>query len=295
VFRTELLQRNTQKGIGMKLLVTGATGTVGGSVARALAATDHEVLALVRDPSKYAAPEGVEVVKGDLTNADDVRNALRAVDRAFLNMADDNGAVFAAVAGELGLRHVVLLSSFTAVTQIPLGEQNIITARHRAGEAALEAAGVEATFLRAAGFDYNFLMWTGAIADGVVRAPWLDVKLPVVDPDDIAAAAVAVLLDESPVGGAYSITGPEALSVTDQTAIAAQVLGRELRAEQIDLDVAKNAAFPEGTPGFVVDSVFGTFGPDASVLPVSNDVQAITGYPAHTFAQWVDRNREAFA
>lgn len=279
----------------MRLLVTGATGTVGGSVARALAATDHEVVALVRDPAKYDGPEGVEVVQGDLTNADSVRRALQGADRAFLNMAEDNGATFAQVAGQVGLGHVVLLSSFTVVTQIPLGDDNIVTARHRAGEAALTAAGVPSTFLRAAGFDYNFLMWTSALGEGVVRAPWLDVHLPVVDPDDIAASAAAVLLAESPAGGAYSITGPAALSVTDQTAIAAEVLGRDLRVESLDLDVAKAAAFPEGTPDLVVDSVFGTFGPEAATLPVSRDVEALTGHRAHTFAQWVDRNRAAFS
>lgn len=279
----------------MRLLVTGATGTVGGSVARDLAGTDHDVVALVRDPAKYHAPAGVEVIQGDLTNADDVRRALQGADRAFLNMADDNGATFAEVAGQVGLGHVVLLSSFTAVTPIALGDDNIVTARHRAGEAALTAAGVPSTFLRPAGFDYNFLMWTSALGEGLVRAPWLDVKLPVVDPDDIAAAAAAVLVSESPAGGAYSITGPAALSVTDQTAIAGEVLGRDLRVEALDLAVAKAAAFPEGTPDVVVDSVFGTFGPEAAVLPVSGDVEALTGRPAHTFAQWVERNRAAFA
>ncbi|WOF23921.1 NAD(P)H-binding protein [Microbacterium betulae] len=279
----------------MRLLVTGATGTVGGSVARALAGADHQVVALVRDPAKYDAPAGVEVIQGDLTSANDVRHALQGVDRAFLNMADDNGATFAEVAGSVGLGHVVLLSSFTAITQLPLGDDNIVTARHRAGEAALTAAGVPSTFLRASGFDDNFLMWTSGIGEGVVRAPWLDVRLPVVDPDDIAASAAAVLRTEIPTGGAYSITGPAALSVTDQAAIAGEVLDRNLRVEQLALQVAKAAAFPEGTPDFVIDSVFGTFGPEAAVLPVSNDVEALTGRPAHTFAQWIERNRTALA
>lgn len=130
----------------MKLLVTGATGTVGGTIAQDLAATEHEVVALVRDPAKYDPPAGVAIVKGDLTNLDDVRRALAGVDRAFLNMADDNGVPFAEVAGQVRLGHVVLLSSFTAVTQLPLGDDNIVTARHRAGEAALTAAGVSSMF-----------------------------------------------------------------------------------------------------------------------------------------------------
>ena len=279
----------------MKILVTGATGTVGGNVARRLADTERQTVALVRDPSNYDAPEGVEVVQGDLTDADDVRRALAGVDRAFLNMADDDGATFAQVAGEVGVGHVVLLSSFTVVTELPLGDANIVTARHRAGERALTAAGVPSTFLRAAGFDYNFLMWATGSAQGVVRAPWLDVKLPVVDPDDIAACAVAVLVAEHPAGGAYSITGPEPLSVADQSAIVSDVLGRDLVVERLDLEVAKSRAFPEGTPDFVVDSVFGTFGPDAASLPVSGDVQVLTGRSPHTFTQWAREHADAFA
>ena len=98
----------------------------------------------------------------------------------------------------------------------------------------------------------------------MVRAPWLDVKLPVVDPDDIAAAAVAVLSEAEPAGGAYSITGPAALSVMDQTRIASEVLDRELRAESLDLETAKATAF-QGAPPVFIESVFGTFGPEAAV------------------------------
>lgn len=137
----------------MKILVTGATGTVGGHVARQLSGGDHQVVALVRDSTKADLPAVVELVQGDLTDAADVRAALQDVDRAFLNMADDNGAVFAAVAAEAGTGHVVLLSSFAAVTTLPSGTGNIISARHHSGEQALTDAGVPATFLRATGFD----------------------------------------------------------------------------------------------------------------------------------------------
>ena len=75
---------------------------------RALLGAGRDVRVLVRNAGRFTHPQGVEVVEGDLTNADDVRRALRSVDRAFLNMADDNGAVFARVAGELRLDHVVL-------------------------------------------------------------------------------------------------------------------------------------------------------------------------------------------
>lgn len=278
----------------MKILVTGATGTVGGHVARQLAGRGDHVVALVRDRAKADLPDDVEVLQGDLTDASDVGTALQGVDRVFLNMADDNGAVFAEVAGNVGVGHVVLLSSFTAVTALPSGDANIIAARHRAGEQALTDAGVPSTFLRAAGFDYNIAMWAAGAVDGVVRAPNVDVKLPIVDPADVAASAVAVLAAVAPQPGAFSITGPVAVSVREQVAILGDVLGRDLKVEEISEAEAAKAAFPQGTTEVVTTSVLQTMGAWAAVLPPSGDVQALTGRPPRDFRAWALDNAEAF-
>ena len=267
----------------MKILVTGATGTVGGHVARLLAdatRTDLSVRALVRDPAKAAdhpGLAGVELVAGDLTNPDDVRRALAGVDRVFLNMADDNGVTFAAVAGEVAVKHVVLLSSFSVVYDMPSGENNIVAARHRGGEQALTAAGVPATFLRAAGFDYNIGMWLAAATDGVVRTPFADVPLPIVHPADIAAAAVAVLTADSPKAGAYLVTGPEKVTIRQQVQILNDLLGRSMTVESNSWEDAKAANFPAGTPDFVATSLLEILSPAASVVEPSDDVRTLTG------------------
>nr|WP_221379009.1 NAD(P)H-binding protein [Actinoplanes polyasparticus] len=279
----------------MKILVTGATGTVGGHVARRLSGRGHDLVALVRDPARADLPADVTLVQGDLTDPDAVRRALDGVDRVFLNMADDNGAVFAKAAADAGPGHVVLLSSFTAVIDLPSGAGNIITARHRAGEQALTDAGVPATFLRAAGFDYNILMWAAGAADGVVRAPNVDVKLPVVDPADIAAAAVAVLTAADPRPGAYSITGPHSLSVRDQVAVINETLGRAYTVQEISEADAAAAAFRPGTPDFVTTSVLETMGSGAAVLTPADGVKTLTGNPPRPFSAWVADNAQAFA
>jgi (4-alkanoyl-5-oxo-2,5-dihydrofuran-3-yl)methyl phosphate reductase len=279
----------------MKILVSGATGTVGGLVARQLSGSGHEIVALVRDTARADLPADVTLLQGDLTDPDAVRRALDGVDRAFLNMADDNGAVFAEVAAAAGVGHVVLLSSFTAVTDLPSGANNIITARHQAGEQALTAVGVPATFLRAAGFDYNILMWAAGATNGVVRAPNTDVKLPVVDPADIAAAAVAVLTATDPQVGAFSITGPDSLSVRDQVSVVNETLGRSYTVQEISPAEAAAAAFPAGTPDFVTTSVLETMGPGAAVLTPADGVQSLTGNPPRPFAAWVADHAQAFA
>ena len=52
----------------MKILVTGATGNVGGEVVRSLHKRGSEVRAMARKPESVSFPSGVEVVAGDLTD-----------------------------------------------------------------------------------------------------------------------------------------------------------------------------------------------------------------------------------
>lgn len=278
----------------MTTLVVGATGNVGREVTRLLAEQGHAVRAVTRDPSKAQLPEGVEVVAGDMMAPVEIDRVLEGVDRAFLTMPDDNGAAFAEGAGRAGLQHVVLLSSFAASIELPSGEQNIVTARHRAGEQALAAAGVPTTALRAAGFDYNILQWTTDLADGVVRAPFVGVGLPKVDPDDIAASAVAVLTDDDAKPQTYSITGPEAITMRQEVAVLGELLGRQLRLEELSAEEAAAAAFPAGTPDFVTTSVLETQGTAAAALVPSGDVAELTGRPARTFRDWATRHLAAF-
>ena len=65
-----------------RTLITGATGTVGHAIARALLAEGRAVRALVRDAerAREVVPEGVELVTGDVTDAASVRRAVAGCD-----------------------------------------------------------------------------------------------------------------------------------------------------------------------------------------------------------------------
>ena len=69
----------------MKYFVTGATGFIGGHVARQLLAAGHEVIALVHTPSKAQALEalGVKVHAGDITDKESLRTPMTGVDGVF--------------------------------------------------------------------------------------------------------------------------------------------------------------------------------------------------------------------
>ncbi|HEX8645345.1 MAG TPA: NAD-dependent epimerase/dehydratase family protein [Thermoleophilaceae bacterium] len=68
-----------------RALVTGATGKVGGAVARALVARGDEVRALVRDPERAARllPAEVELVRGDVTEPETLSAAVAGRDLVF--------------------------------------------------------------------------------------------------------------------------------------------------------------------------------------------------------------------
>ncbi len=66
-----------------RILVTGATGFIGGQLARYLSAYGHHVRALVRRDSPQLAESGVKLVRGDVTDRDSVRAAVYGVDVVF--------------------------------------------------------------------------------------------------------------------------------------------------------------------------------------------------------------------
>jgi uncharacterized protein YbjT (DUF2867 family) len=109
------------------VLVTGATGKQGGSVARKLLERGHRVRGLTRNKESYKAKEleklGVEVVEGDFGYAPTLINAMESVDAVFAmttpfekgdNFELKSGYLLEHAAISIGIRHIVFSSVASA-------------------------------------------------------------------------------------------------------------------------------------------------------------------------------------
>jgi nucleoside-diphosphate-sugar epimerase len=67
----------------MKYFITGATGFIGGQLARQLVNAGHEVVALARKPTKALEALGVKVHQGDITEKESMRAPMTGVDGVF--------------------------------------------------------------------------------------------------------------------------------------------------------------------------------------------------------------------
>lgn len=271
-------------------LVTGATGNVGGQVLRQLVAAGQQVRALTRHPERATLPDGVEAVRGDLTDPESLDAALDGVQRVFLFPVADAVDGFLAVARRQGVRRIVVLSSLAA------GMDNRIGRGHLVVERAVEAAGVEWTHLRPGAFALNAIwQWGHSIrAGGVVRAAYGDAALAPVHEADIAAVATAALLHDGHAGHRYGLTGPQSLTHREQVAVIGQAIGRDIPFVELSPQEAREqlvGGMPEEIADTLLDLWAGSVGGPATVLPT---VEQVTGRPARTFAQWAAEHADAF-
>ncbi|RDI51074.1 SDR family oxidoreductase [Nocardia mexicana] len=275
------------------IVVTGATGNVGRALVRTLADGGHEVTAVSRGMTAGDVPPGVRAVAADLARPS--ADLPATAEAAFLLIGGDlmmTGDPARVVAPFAGYGRIVLLSSQGVDTRPDSMSHGRAFA---AFERAVMDSGAEWTILRPGGLASNAYAWAPSIkAARTVAAPFGEVGLPVVDPDDIAAVAAVALTRSGHAKAIYELTGPAPTTPRQRAAALGDVLGESVAFVEQTREEAR-AQMLAFMPPAVADTTLDILGsPTPREQAVSPDIEKILGRAPGTFAGWAERNADAF-
>ena len=271
-----------------RIAVTGATGQLGGRIARRLAHAGIAQHLVVRDPTRAPELPGATVAQATYDDAAATRAALTGTPTVLMvSAAEDPNrtaqhSTFVDAAVDAGVQHLVYISFYGAAPDAVFTHAR----DHWATEQRIRSTGIGFTFLR----DNMYADFMPALVgeDGVIRGPAGDGRISPVAYDDIAEAATAVLLDPGAHHGrTYDLTGPQALTLDEVAAVLAGALDKPVRYEPETLEQAYASRAQYGAPGWLVDAWVSTYTAiDAGELAgVSSDVELLTGRPARTLTE----------
>jgi uncharacterized protein YbjT (DUF2867 family) len=286
------VQSDVQAGGGPVVAVTGATGQLGGRVARLLAGAGTPLRLVVRDPARAPDLPGADVAVAEYADGDAVRRALEGVPTVLMVSAAespdrvDAHRTFLDAAVAAGVRHLV----YTSVVSAAPDATFLLARDHWATEEHIRGSGLAFTFLRDNLYADFVPLLVGP--DGAIRGPAGDGRVAAVARDDVADAAVAVLLATGAHEGAtYTLTGPESLSLDEVAAVLSGATRRAVRYVRETVEKAFASRTSYGAPDWMVAGWVSTYTAIAAgeFDTVTTDVATLTGHPATSLVQLLAR------
>lgn len=291
-----MTRQSAAAGEADRVLVTGATGTVGTPLVRRLLDSSMAVRVATRAPeaARERFGDGPDYVAFDLARPETWGHALAGVDRLFLLFPPQSGVgpvtEFVDAAARVGVDRVAYLSI--------LGAEKVPVLPHRRLERHLAASGMTHTFLRASYFMQNLseIHRPEIVERDELYVPAGDGVLSFVDARDVAAVAATVLTEPGHGNRAYDLTGAAALDFRAVADVFTDVLDRPITyADPSRLAFARHMYRRGVSASLVAFMVL-----EYSVVRLglsgrtTDDVETLLGRPPTTMREFVRDYADAF-
>lgn len=281
------------------ILVTGATGTIGGRVVRALIDAGQPPRALLRTADRaHRLPAGAEPVVADFADAAALGAAMRGVDRVFLaspnapeQVAWELGVIDAAA--DAGVARMVKLSARGVDADSPVA----FWRWHAEIEAYLRGSRVPSVALRPGFSMANILGHADEVRDlGMLPAPALTTPVAMIHPQDVADTAAHLLLADEFHDEQLELTGPQAVTFEQVAEAISRHAGRPVGYLPCTDEQVTAALGGRGVPPFVVSQILAIF--DAlragGQATTTDAVTQVTGGSGRTLEEFLHEHAAAF-
>ena len=258
-----------------KIIISGASGQLGGLTVKALLAKGvpaKNLILVSRTPDTLAeyAKLGAVTRFGDFSKPESLPAAYAGGTRMLLiSIGGGAGprpeahkrAIDAAV--KAGVKQI----AYTSWIAISKGDTTGLAVDHLATEDLLKKSGVAYTFLRNSIYmDVLVPQAAKAVADGRVTLPATEFKLGYVTREDCAAAAAAVLSTPGHDNKAYDITGPELIGQRELAGAVTAVTGKKVDVVPADPSAPAGRSFGGPSLSFTTTAVADLTGRPAQSL-----------------------------
>lgn len=257
-----------------KILVTGATGTVGKRVIKHLDKLGASYIAGTRNPN------GDKDVYFDFGDTSSFEKATEGVDKVFVlgpPMVPGLDALLSPFIDYLKKRGIQRVVYFSAYKADNMGELDF----HTKMEQKLKHDGFDYTILRPTFFAQNFRNYEGdSITErDILFMPAGNGTAAFIDADNIAEVAALALTQDGHTNKIYELTGPEALSYHDVAALLTEVTGRTISYPNPSPEEFKEVVVNSGAPASIADYLISVYGTIAAgdVSGVTSTYKDITG------------------
>lgn len=223
-----------------KILVTGATGHLGGAVVKALLGKvkANEVSVLVRDLSKAGdlQGEGVNIIQGDYTDRGSLVAAFQGIDKLYFVSSSDvpnrllhhENVVAAAVEAKVG--HIIYTSA-QRKTEDGTSPIAFVADAHLKTDNLIIESGLTYTILKHALYTDILPMFMGdkVVETATIFLPAGEGKASYASRQDLAEAGAAVLTTDGHENKVYEFSGTKSYSFNEIAEILSDLSGKSIQ------------------------------------------------------------------
>ena len=285
----------------MMILVSGATGGIGGEVCRLLGDAGAPFRAMCRKQQQVDGfrKKGMDAILGDFDRPETLPLAMRGCDTMFLitpptpgQVGQETAAIDAARRAGIGRIVKISASDSNVRSPVPWAKSHALIDHH------LRGSGIDWTILKPTAFMQNFLWFKEPISNGYLPQVAGKGSVSWVDTRDVARVAATVLRQDGHEKATYFLTGPETFDMKTAALRLSEVIGRKVRYVDLPTPVFRAMLRLTGSSRWMANGLVVQF---ADVVAGHHDIdptfeiERLTGTPPHDFTDFVRHHREQFA